>query len=178
MANQESQQIANDVISAVQNSTPINDNNLTLEQLIVLINLERVRSLETKSKTELQALKERYGDTRALNDLRKAINNSLTANSNIDCTKNPEIQKMLDKAKTLGVPVIEGKTLYTKEEADRLLDNIKMTIDDLNIQNDLQMQQVSRLQNEHHDSFQLAMSIIRPVHGAKTSMVRGINGGR
>lgn len=178
MAETNTQQVENPLIDAVQNSIPL-DENFTLEQLVVLINTDRVRSLEEKSKSELKILKDRYADVKSLNDLRKKINNALSdPAAKIDITKDDELKKMLEKAKELGVPVIDGKTSYTKEEAERLLDNIKMTIDDLTVQNDLQMQQISRLQNEHHESFQLAMSIMRPVHAAKSSMIRGIAGGR
>jgi len=178
MADQDPQQVTNDLINAVQDGAPVDTKNLTLEQLVILVNTERVRSLEAKSKAELQELKARYAQVRTLNDLRKLINNVLSADGSVDLTKHPELLEKLNNAKSLGVPVVDGKTQYSKEEADRLLDNVKMTIDDLNVQNDLQMQQVSRLQNDHHESFQLAMSIMRPIHNAKQSSIRAIGGGR
>lgn len=176
--NQKMQQIDTDLISAIQKDGPPDEKNLTLEQLVILINTDRVRSLEEKSKAELKELKERYAQVRSLNDIRKKINTDLSSSGNVDLAKNPELKEMLAKAKEHGVTVDEKKTTYTKEEAERLLDNIKMSIDDLNIENDLQMQQLSRLQNEHHESFQLAMSIMKPLHNAKQSAIRGIAGGR
>lgn len=170
--------IENDLIDAVKNSKPIDDKNLSLEQLVVLVNTDRVRFLEAKSRGELTTLKDRYAQVRSLNELRKRVNNALSTgpNATLDLSKDPVTKELLDKAKSAGIPVIDGKNVYVKEEAERLLDNIKMTIEDLNVQNDLQMQQISRLQNEHHESFQLAMSIMRPLHQAKSSAARGIGG--
>lgn len=172
--------IENEVINAVQAGIPVDDKNLSLEQLVVLVNTDRVRFLEAKSRGELTTLKDRYAQVRSLNDLRKRVNNALSAgpNASLDLTKDPLTKALLEKAKEAGVPVIDGKNVYVKEEAERLLDNIKMTIEDLNVQNDLQMQQISRLQNEHHESFQLAMSIMRPLHQAKSASARAIGGGR
>jgi hypothetical protein len=176
----QTQVIGNELVDAVKNNIPVDNKNLSLEQLVVLINTDRVRSLEAKSKSELTELKERYSQVRSLNDLRKRVNNALSAGpkSSLDLTKDSEAKALMEKAKAVGVPVIDGKDVYTKEEAERLLDNIKMTIEDMNVQNDLQMQQISRLQNEHHESFQLAMSIMRPLHQSKTSSARAIAGGR
>lgn len=177
MNDNKSAAVDNNFVDAVKNGTPVG-HKLTLEQLVVLVNTERVRSLEAKSKNELHTLKERYGQVRTLNDLRKRINNALSAGptAGLNLTSEPEVKALLEKAKTMGVPVIEGKMQYSKEEAERLLENVKMTIDDMNVLNDLQMQQISRLQNEHHESFQLAMSIMKPIHQAKMSSIRAGGG--
>ncbi|MFQ5729195.1 MAG: hypothetical protein ACE5GN_02400, partial [Waddliaceae bacterium] len=130
-----------------------------------------------KTDKELKELKERQAKVAELHKVLKAINAATDANGKIDCSKNDELKKLLKKAKELGADVKDDKFKYNKEERDRLVENVRMSIEDLNVQNDMQLQTVSRLTNERYESYQMARSILKPLHEAKISHARGIKGG-
>ena len=81
---------------------------------------------------------------------------------------------MLKEAKNLGVQCKDGQHKFTKEERDRLVENIRLTADDMNVKNEMQLQTVNRLTNERFECFQLAKSIFRPLHESKLQIIRGI----
>jgi len=63
--------------------------------------------------------------------------------------------------------VKDDKFKYNKDERDRLVENIRMTIEDLNVKNDMQLQTITRLTNERYESYQMARSILKPLHDDK-----------
>ncbi len=174
--------MAEDTVNQVLASSIANDpegidpNNISLEALILLINTERLNSLQEKTQTEFQELKKRQQDVKELHDILKAINKATGETGTLEISGNAELQKMFAKARELGADVAEGKTSFNREERERLVENIRMTVEDLNVQNDMQLQTISRLTNERYESYQMARSILKPLHEAKTSYARGIRG--
>lgn len=148
--------------------------NLSLEALILLINTERLKRLHTQTQTEFEDLKKRQDKVSYLHKLMKSINKSTSTEGEFDCTSNEELKKMLAEAQKMGVDIQGDKFKYSKDERDRLVENIRMTIEDYNTQNEMQMQTVNRLTNERYESYQMARSILKPLHDAKMTVVRGI----
>lgn len=167
------EEVLTDAIEAAEGNA--NDpKNLSLESLILLINSSRLKYLQENTFKELGELKGRQTKVAELHKIMKAINNATDASGNLDLTKNEEVKKLIESAKELGVDVQKDKTSYNREERDRLVENIRMTIEDLNIENDMQLQGVSRLTNERYESYQMARSILKPLHEAKTSLAKNI----
>ena len=83
---------------------------------------------------------------------------------------------MLKQARLLGAEIDEEKLKYNNEERERLIENIRMTIEDFNVQNEMQLQMVTRLTNERYESYQMARSILKPLHDDKMSKARAISG--
>lgn len=153
-----------------------NPYNMSLESLMLLVNAERLRYLHDKTHKEFTELKERQQQVSNLHKLQKGINNGTNDKGEFDCTSNKELQDLLKLAKDLGVDVKEGKFKYTAAEKDRLMENIRMTVEDLNVQNDMQMQTITNLNNERYESYQLARSIFKPLHDDKLNKARAIAG--
>ena len=153
----------------------IDPKELSLEALILLINTERLKHLQDKTEKEFATLKERQDKVAELHNIMKAINAATNSKGELDVTGNEELQGLLEKAKELGVDVKDGKK-FNRDERDRLVENIRMTVEDLNVQNDMQLQTISRLTNERYESYQMARSILKPLHDAKTSFARGMRG--
>lgn len=149
---------------------------LYLEQLVLLILAERLNSLQDSVEKELADLNERQKDVRTLHKVMKAINANTDDKGNFDCTKSPELIDLLNQARELGIDIKEGKTKYTKEERDRLVDNLKMGVEDLNVQNEMKLQKISRLTNERYESYQLARTIMKPLHDDKVNKARAAGG--
>src|SRR5262249_30551970 len=145
--------------------TPIQD--LSLEALLLLIHTNRLKELEDKSMNEFTELKKRQEQVRKLHKLMKEINSKTSGNGEVSFADDAEMVKLIKEAKELGVTVDEGKTQYTKEERDRLMENIRMTIDDLNVQNEMQLQTITRLTNERYESYQMVRSTMKPIDNVK-----------
>jgi hypothetical protein len=171
MSNQQLSPIELDEVSEIKAD---NSQKLSLESLILLINLERLKYLREKTHAELTELKQRQEQVTILHDLMKKINMETNTKGEFDCSSNKEIQELLKKAKDLGVDIKEGVYKFNKEARDRLIDNIRLTTDDLNVKNEMQLQTVNRLTNERYESYQMARSILRPLHDSKMQIARGI----
>ena len=156
-------------------SAPIDGSNLSIEATVLLVNTQRLKYLENQIKSEFLELKKRQDEVSFLHKLIKTIN-AATVNDELDCTNNKEIQDLLLKAKEHGVNLKEDKFTYTKEERERLIENIRLTSDDNNHLNDMQFQSVNRLITERYESYQLARSILKPLHEDKINKARAIAG--
>lgn len=167
-----------DPATEVKEVEKIDLNKISLESLIMLIHTNRLKTLQDKTKTELETLKKRQEDVRKLHTLLQQINAATDSNGKMDASNLEELQKLLKFAKDLGVNVKEGKNQYsyTKEERDRLIENIRMSTDDLNVLNDMQLQSVSRLTNERFEMFQMTRSILKPLHDDKQRKAREMGG--
>jgi predicted peroxiredoxin len=156
-------------------STSSDPNNLSLESLVLLINTERLKRLENKITHEFIELKKRQDQVTFLHKLIKTINIA-TANEEFDCTNNPELKELLKKAKEYGVEMKDDKFKFSKEERERLIENIRITAEDYNVLNDMQLQTITRLTTERYESYQLARSIMKPLHEDKINKARGMGG--
>lgn len=163
-----------DEINAAPGNT---NNNLSLDALILLTNAERLKRLKESTHTELKDLKERQAKVRQLHNLLRAINSSTDNDGKLDGSKNEKFQEALKIANELGVELDPTKLSYSKDERERLIENIRMTISDFTVENEMQMQTISRLTNERHESYQMARSILKPLHDAKMRHLRGMSGG-
>lgn len=164
------------VSDAVNNvSKGVNSNDLSLESLALLINAERLKHLEKKITNEFVELKKRQDQVSFLHKVIKTINTA-TNNDELDCSQNQELKDLLSKAKEAGVNMTDGKHKFNKEERERLIENIRMTSDDYNVLNDMQLQTITRLTTERYESYQLARSIMKPLHEDKVNKARASAG--
>jgi len=166
-------EIISDTVKETMNGS--DPSNLSLESLVLLINAERLKRLEKKITSEFVDLKNRQDQVTFLHKLIKTINSS-TQNEEFDCSNNQEHKDLLMKAKEHGVDIKDGKFKYNKEERERLIENIKITADDYNVLNDMQLQTITRLTTERYESYQLARSIMKPLHEDKTNKARAMAG--
>lgn len=161
-------------IDSVNPSLPPEE--MTLEQLTLLVTIERVKSLEDKTKAEYEALRDRQGKVTFLHRLLKTVNLITDGKDQLNLNQHPDLKEMIQQAKDLGADIDPSKMTYTKDERDKFVESLRITCDDLNIQNDMQIQTVTRLTNERYETFQLAKSMFRPLDEAKTAIARSIAG--
>lgn len=81
-------------------------------------------------------------------------------------------QEFLDDTLKSGNDIRKDTEFYTKEQRDRLVDNIRMNMDDLNVQNDMQLQKVSRLNNESYESYQNARLMLKTLHDTFMTLIK------
>lgn len=150
--------------------------NLSLESLLLLVTTDRLHQLEKETRNELKALRERQKKVNFLHKLTKAINTATSPKGEFDMTNLPDLQAMCKEAKDLGADIDETHLKYSVEERERLVENIRMTIEDYNMENDMQIQLISRITNERYESYQMARSILKPLHDDKINKARSISG--
>ena len=174
MASQE--EVTNVLTEAVQgDNTQTDYSKLSLESLVLLINTERLKQLQQQTTEEFSSLKKRQDQVAFLHQLIKAINASTNEKGEFDCSKNTDLQNLLKEAKGMNVDLKEDKFKYNAAERERLIDNVRMTVDDLNVKNDMQLQTITRLTNERYESYQMARSILKPLHDDKLNKARSIS---
>jgi hypothetical protein len=157
--------------------TEFNPNNLSLEALVLLIKTEKLKELEEKSQKEFTEVRLRQKEVAELYEIIQALNTATAENGGFDCKKDDVLKQHLARAKELGVDMKEGKFSFNKDERDRLIENIRMTVDELNVDNDMQIQNITKLYNFRNEIIQFARSVFRPLHDAKASHARGARGG-
>ncbi|MBS4169031.1 hypothetical protein [Parachlamydia sp. AcF125] len=175
MANQ--QAVVEVLSKALDNQESVDPNHLSVEALLLLINTERLRQLKEETIKEFSTLKKRQGEVSKLHKLLQVINNATSSKGEVDCSHNEELKNLLEEAKQIGVSIPENKQSFKKDERDRLIENIRMTIEDQNIQNEMQMQTITRLTNDRYETYQMARSILKPLHEDKINKARKIAGG-
>lgn len=173
MSNPNVDEIVSDAIAKVSPGEPSED--LSLESLSLLVHVTRLKHLEDKITAEFTELRKRQDQVSFLNKLIKTINTA-TRDGELDITNNKELQDLLKKATEYGVTRDEKKTKFNKNEREALIENIRLTVGDFNVLNDMQLQTVTRLANERHESHQLARSIMKPLHEAKVNHARSASG--
>lgn len=151
---------------------------MSLEALILLITTERLKHLKDKTRNELSELKERQQKVRTIHELLRDINTATDEKGKLDCSQNQEIKDLLKAVKELGIEIKDDKFTYTREERDRLVENLRIAAEDFNVENEMQIQTISRFTNERYETYQMARSILRPLHEDKQRKAREISGGR
>lgn len=174
MSDQTVQEIVSDAVNETSNNGP-NHHKLSLEAMALLLHSQRLNHLENQITNEFRELKKRQDQVTFLHKLIKAIN-AATSNNEFDCSNKPELKDLLNQAKEHGVDIQDGKFKYNKDERDRLIENIRITADDLTVLNDMQLQTITRLTTERYESYQLARSIMKPHHDDKVNKARAIAG--
>lgn len=164
------------VTGIVQEKDPKLPDDISLEALVLLINAERLKTLQDSTAKEFKELRERQEQVRQLHDILQKLNKETSEKGDVDLKNKKELADLLKKLKDHGITFDEGKTSYNKEERERLVENIKMTIEDYNVQNEMQLQKVSRLTNERYESYQMARSILKPLHDDKHNKARAMAG--
>lgn len=143
--------------------------------LVKAILFSQLESLQNKSKKALKEFNDRHGQVIELHHLMQALRSLKDNQGNVDITQNEEIKNLIKRAKELGVDLQEDKTQYTKEELNDLLENIRMTVEDLNTKNEVLQQKITRLNNEKYESLQIANKVITTLKEIISKIIQGIN---
>lgn len=153
---------------------------LSIESLAVVIAVRGVRKLENQVRKEYVELRERQSKVQLLHKIQKHINATVDDDGAFDWSDDPELQELMEMAEELGVPIPKGKKgenkfKFTASEKRAYTDSLKMTVDDLQLMNDLQLQKISTLTNRRYEFYQMARSIMRPLHEDKINKMRKLS---
>lgn len=161
----------------------------TVDSLVMDILSTRLNKLHVDTKKELEALKERQKEVEKLHDLIAKIN-SLTDKEGIvkvddelydmlqDAIKSTSYSEEVNDIKISGdnLKILKSGETYQPEDRQRLTENLRMHIEDLNTQNDMQLQTVTQLTNERYETYQMARAVLKPLDEDKKRKAQGIAG--
>jgi hypothetical protein len=177
--------------NSVNNALPVKPveksiDDYSIHELLELIRLERTKNLNESHEKELKELTKRQAQVRFLANLKRIVTLANQDNGGFNANIE-ELQKLIAKAneseneelKTLlqDAGIVEGKESYTKEEKTNILDSIRLSIEQLNVLNDMQMQVVTRLESETNDTIQMCLAGQKPLNNVISAMARAIKGG-
>lgn len=172
---------------------------INLEGMSLLVHKEVLDHLHKKTKNELSSLTERQEWVSDLHKLHRAINaatDSKTGEVKLDLN-DPDMMNLMHRVKNphskrdpsgkagehakqkgtyTGLELDHKKGAYKKEDRERLIENIKMAVEDLNVQNDMQLQTLNRLMNERYEAYQMIRTIMKPLHDDKIQKARALAG--
>jgi|GEM_PF-3133367 len=148
----------------------------SLETLTLLVNKERVDHLENKLKTNFKDLRKRHEEIKALQSLIRALNAATDENEKLDLTNKPELKELYQQVGEKFDLSLPKKDKFTGFERERMIENIKMAVNEANLDNDLLMNLVQQLNSERNESFQLALKILKTLNDIKTRQTQAIAG--
>lgn len=154
--------------------------------------ITKLNQQEDMLTNEFGKIKAGQNRARELNKLIQKINHA-TSKGELHCKDNKELMDMLESASKSapsttieknrgqdpdfnGIELDPKKTDYSKDELDRLLENIRMEVDDINVVNEMQLQNLNRLVTHYHEIYQMMKSIMKPLHDDKINKARSIAG--
>ncbi len=163
-----------DVINEIKASQEDPAKGRSVLSIACMITMECRARLQEQIKGEVIELKTRLDKVQLINKLRREIN-AAKQDGKIDCADNKKLQDLLEQVQELNLDdslneegdattipgIVEGKTKYSKDEVENLMDSLGTAIDDLNTKNTMQQQKINRLMNYDVESIQIASQVLR-----------------
>jgi hypothetical protein len=161
----------------------------TIDSLVYDILTSRLHQLQKDTTRELEELKERQKEVQNLHDLIAKINSLTDKDGKV--TVDEELEEMLQNAVTNddnsdavndlkiskdSLKIVKKGDKYKPEDRQRLIENVRMHVEDLNTQNDMQLQTVTQFTNERYETYQMARAINKPYDEDKKQKARAISG--
>lgn len=146
---------------------------LALGAMIYAIALRRQSELVQKSKDGMLEIQEKNRNIAKVNAAMQAIN--ACESGDLDLTNKPQLMEQLKQAKEAGAFIDLSKTKYSQEDRHRLLDNLRLSSDSLNMQTQTEMQQANLL-SQVYENFTAARPITRAEHDAVMAIIKKWNG--
>lgn len=84
-----------------------------------------------------------------------------------------ELRGLLEEFKKNGL-AIDVKDNYDAQDRDRLVENLKRGLEDLNVQNNMTLEGLQQSCNERYEAYQYARSIMKAGHDAGQQVARNI----
>lgn len=174
MSQELTSKLNNESVNKTEKKEKVDFSNMTLETQLNFLHLSRLNDLKNKLDREFGELKKGQNQVMFLHKLLKRINKETNEKGEFDCSNDKEFQELLLKAKDMGVDINETKFKYNKDDKDRLVDNLRMTIQDLNVNVDMKNQMSSRYMNERYESFHFIKTNMKILDETKRQSIREI----
>lgn len=168
-------------IAKAQKTREISGDGIALQTLTYMVLTEHIEELSKDIKSELDKVKKGQDKVVALNTLLQTLNSLTPVNNSptdrkFDMVQAPGIGEMLAQAEKMGVKLPPGleNSQWDNETRERLTENINLTIKNLNMASEMQMQKVNRLMSEQDHARKLLASVMKNLHETLKRMISGI----
>lgn len=163
-------------IKELEDDKPFNPHEYTVEQLFLMVKMDRFKFLDEKIGDNLSGLSERQNKAAKLQDLIAAIN-AKTEKGKLKVEKGSELEKLLNEAKAEGISISKTDGEFDSAERERLIENVRMKVSEYTTKTEMDFQTVNRSTNERHQTIQMAFSSLKTLSDLKKSIARN-SGGR
>lgn len=148
---------------------------IDLDPLALLVYSEKLEMLETEGKDLMEEISGTHKNIQHLHKILAKINEETDEDGKLKPSE--ELKELYNQAEEMGLSV--DRSLLEKEKLDfnqkeRLVENIKMSIEDLNMENDTKLQKVNHLNNERFSVIQFIRKVLDSLHQTKQMVIRNI----
>lgn len=152
------------------------DDKLSIQQMVRLLHASRIDHLKIKIGNETKDVHEAKDKLEVLHKLLQKINILTDDKGGLDVTDNAEFLALLEEAKELGVELDPAKVKYTPQERIALRENISLVTDELDLNINMQVDRIRRLQQEWDQSLMILKNTMEAIKKAIDTFIRGIKG--
>lgn len=164
-----------DKIKEIEEDVPFNPDDYTVEQLFLMVKVDRFKYLDDKIGDNLSKLSDRQTKAAKLQDLIAAIN-AKTVNGKVTVEKGSDLEKMLNEAKAEGIAISKTDGEFDSSERERVIENVRMKVSEYTTKTEMDFQAVNRATNERHQTIQMAYSSVKTLSDLKKTMARNAGG--
>lgn len=147
---------------------------LNLEKLYLVVHAGRINDIGDMSKKELGLVQEGMDKVSTLHDLIARINAITDKDGKINVEKDSELSKLMKEAEEMGVKFSKTEGEFTDKERERVVENIRLSIESLNTSNDMKLQQITRLTNAEHEMYNMTRQGFKVIDEDKKNKIRNM----
>ncbi len=150
--------------------------NLTVEELALLLQVDRLETIDQQMQDASTTIRDRQEDIRLLHDAIAKINNALDDKDRLDIADNEELQELFQQLRDeLDIDIDPAKTYWKSEEKDRLIEALRFRCEDLNSINQMDLQDIHLFMTKRYEIYELTKSILKPLHQDKVNKARKLS---
>lgn len=172
--------------AAVAKIFGIDPRHISTETLAKLIGSDHLAHLEIRMKNELKKLSEGQEKVVFLQTIVQTINSFAVKDKMVDISQGnasqaTQLMEWLGKAQEMGLVIPKkikeslSNSVWDVEDKEALLDNLRMTIENWNTNNETQLQLTIRLVSQQDQAYQFMRAIMKPIHEDKQNKARKIH---
>lgn len=171
-------------VDALLTTQCVEEKKQSLEVLLLEIRAARTQYIRENIVKEVKELKERQAEVKKFHEVIAKINALTDGDGEVKVDE--ELYDMLQKAvsteeegsfaKIDNLKIFNVGESYKPEDRVRVIETVRMHIEDLNTQNEMQIQSVTQYNNELFETYQMLRAIDKPYDAAGRQCARGIAG--
>lgn len=148
---------------------------IDLDPLALLVYSEKLQLLESQGEDMMDEIRQTHKQIQHIHKILAKINEETDKDGNL--VPSDQLKALFDEAEEMGLSpdrsLIESNKLdFNKKE--RLVENLKMSVEDLNMDNETKLQRVNHLNNERFSVIQFIRKVLDSLHQTKQMMSRNI----
>lgn len=158
-------------IAPIEAPMGVNDGR-SLQALTHLLTQKAVRDNAIVQTEKLKELKGEQGKVRELQKLQQLMT---VVGDEGDLAITDEMRSLIEKAEKYGAVIPKYEDKLTKEQRVDMVDRLRVTTENINQDNDMLLQAISRITNVAHEMYALARTLMRTGHEILMKIIRKVD---